>query len=116
MNQQPGLVILDARPADEYDNKSSKVYMNLGYMKGALNINNMNALDLVLSGKNKSTPFLIYGSNDKISAMICQAMAKKGYRNVYYLVGGFYHFVWTTANIEDCRTGRDFLVNHDGIY
>jgi rhodanese-related sulfurtransferase len=116
LTSQSGLVILDARSAEEFSNKSAKSYMNLGSMQGAVNISTPDALASILSQKDKSTPFLVYGSGDHPGVLTCQELINKGYRNVYYLGQGFYHFVWTTANIEDCQAGRVFLVNHEGIY
>src|SRR5450631_2028138 len=116
MTRQAGLVILDARPADEFNNKSDKVYLNLGNMKGALNITSTGALETLLSSKGKSTPILVYASNDQSGVLICYNLNDRGYSNVYYMGQGFYHFVWTTANIENCLPGRAFLVNHEGIY
>jgi len=116
MTKQSGLVILDARSPEEFNNKSARSYMNLGNMKGAVNISTTDGSASVLSQKEKSTPILVYGSNDHSGVLICQDLINKGYNNVYYLSQGFYHFVWTTANIENCQSGRNYLVNHEGIY
>ena len=113
---QSGLVIIDARPADEFINKSEKVYLNLGKLNGAANINRTDALVSLLSQKEKSTPILVYASNDPSGVLICYHLVDQGYSHVYYMGQGFYHFVWATANIENCQSGRSFLVNHEGIY
>jgi rhodanese-related sulfurtransferase len=116
LKTQTGPVIVDARPADEFNNKSPKVYLNLGHIQGAINILSPVAIGSVLQQKDPSTYFLVYGSNDANGMLICQELIKKGYRNVFYLGSGFYHLVWTTYNIEDCKAGRAFLVDHEGIY
>ena len=116
LKNQPGLVIVDARPADEFNNKAARVYMNLGHIQGAVNITSPDNLGTLTQLKDPATPFLVYGSNDGNGVQICLELIKKGYRNVYYLGQGFYHFVWTTYNIEDCQAGRAFLTDHEGIY
>ncbi len=112
----PNLVIVDARPSDEFNNKSDKVYQNLGNLKGAVNISRPDALAPLLTQKDKSTPILVYASNDASGVLISDNLIDQGYSKVYYMVQGFYHFVWATANIENCQSGRSFLVNHEGIY
>jgi hypothetical protein len=116
LTKQRGLLILDARPADEFNNKSEKVYLNLGNLSGAINITNEGTLEKQLSQKSTSTPILVYASGDPSGILMCHNLIAKGYSKVYYLGQGFYHFVWATANIENCQAGRGFLVNHEGIY
>ncbi len=114
-NQTP-LVIVDARPVDEFNNKAARVYMNLGHIRGAVNITSPDAVVSVMKKNRRSTPFLVYGSNDGNGVLICRELVKKGYKFVYYLGQGFYHFVWTTYNIENCQAGQAFLTDHEGIY
>ena len=116
LTKQSGLVIIDARSSDEFNNKSDKVYLNLGNIQGAVNISTPDAVPAFISQKNKSTPILVYASNDPSGVLISYSLIDKGYHNVYYMGQGFYHFVWATANIENCQSGRSFLVNHEGIY
>ena len=113
--QQQNLVILDARPADEFDNKSATSYKNVGRLKGAINLPSLEALEIIIRQTDKSKPFLIYGSNT-FGTIVCQELTKKGFRQVYLLSQGFYHFVWSTANIENCKTGKAYLNNHEGLY
>jgi rhodanese-related sulfurtransferase len=116
LTKHPELLILDARSSDEFNNRSDKVYLNLGYLNGAVNITNESALEKLLTQKDKSTPILVYASGDASGIMMCYNLVTQGYTKLYYLGQGFYHFVWATANIENCQSGRNFLVNHEGIY
>jgi rhodanese-related sulfurtransferase len=116
LTKQSGLLILDARPADEFNNKSDKVYLNLGKLRDAVNVTNAGALETLVSQKDRSTPILVYASGDPSGMVICHNLVARGYSKVYFLGQGFYHFVWATANIENCQSGRNFLVNHEGIY
>jgi 3-mercaptopyruvate sulfurtransferase SseA len=116
MAAEPEMIIVDARPSDEFNNKSEKIYLNLGNLKGAVNCHQMKDLTPVLEQKDKSTPILVYASNDPSGVLLCYELIARGYSHVYYLGQGYYHFVWATANLENCQSGRNFLVNHEGIY
>jgi rhodanese-related sulfurtransferase len=113
--QEKNLTILDARPTDEFENKSTVPYKNLGRMNGSISVPSMEALEITIRQTDKSTPVLIYGSN-MLGTLVCQELTKKGFLQVYFLSQGYYHFVWSTANIENCKAGSVFLVNHDGLY
>jgi rhodanese-related sulfurtransferase len=114
--KQQNLVILDTRPADEFNNKASMEHANLGRMKGAFQLSSRDSLENIILQKNRSTLFLVYGSGSDSGAVICGELIKKGFPHVYLLSQGLYHFVWSTANIENCRSGKEFLTNHEGLY
>jgi len=60
---------------------------------------------------------LVYGGMSPESGYnTCEALAKKGFKNVHLLSQGLYRFVWATANVEDCKPGRALLTNHEGLY
>lgn len=114
--QQPNLVILDTRPSDEFNNSAKKTYLNLGQIKGAIPVQSPGSLELIIQQKDKSTVFLIYGSNSDPGVWVCQELIKKGFQHVNFLGQGLYNFVWSTANIEDCKEGKKFLINHEELY
>ncbi len=116
LQQSKELVILDTRSADEFQNKASMSHMNLGRIKGSVNIPTLASLNGLISSKNPSTRFLVYGSGSDLGTLVCQELVKKGFKQVYYLGPGLYRFVWSTANIKDCRAGRDYLTDHEGLY
>jgi rhodanese-related sulfurtransferase len=116
LTQQPKTIILDARPADEFENKSKTTYLNLGRIKGAVNIASTESAEKLIGNNDSSTPILVYGSNSGLAASICQQLVKKGYQNVSFLSQGLYRFVWSTANIENCKEGKEFLTDHEGLY
>ena len=114
--QQPNLVILDTRPAEEFNNKSRLSYRNLGHIRGAVHVGSLDSLRMIVPAKDKSTEFLVYGSTTDMDALVSLELIKMGYRKVNYLSQGFYDFVWSTANVEECKAGREFLVDHEGLY
>jgi len=116
LTMHPNTVIIDARPADEFSNQSKTTYLNLGYIKGAVNISSLADLEKLTAQKDKSTRFLVYGSNSDLGSKVSRELTKKGFQQVNYLSQGLYRFVWSTANIEDCKAGKEFLTNHDGLY
>ena len=117
LNQQPNTVIVDTRPTEEFENKSSVVYHNLGRIKNAININSAEALEKFMQQQNKNQSLLIYGGMGTDSgAKTSQTLVRNGFMNVSFLTQGLYRFVWATANIEDCKAGRALLTNHDGLY
>jgi rhodanese-related sulfurtransferase len=117
LNQQPGALVLDARVVDEFENKSAISYHNLGRIKDAVNIASVEALEKWMPQQTKNKPILVYGGMGGDSgAQISQALVNNGFTNVHLLSQGLYRFVWATANIEDCKAGRAFLTNHEGLY
>jgi hypothetical protein len=109
-------VIIDTRPDDEFNNKASMDHANLGRMKGAIHLTTADSLENIILQKDRSTLFLVYGSGFDTGAMVCRELIKKGFPQVYLLSQGLYHFVWSTANIKNCRAGKEFLINHEGLY
>ncbi len=116
MKEPQNLIILDTRPTDEFENKAGNSYMNVGRIKEAIHVASLESLFVLIQQKDKSSRFLVYGSHNDLAASVCMELAGKGFRHVNYLQGGLYHFVWSTANIEDCRDGKKFLMNHEGLY
>ncbi len=113
---EPNIVILDTRPMEEFNNKARLTYRNLGRIKGAINITSPDSVGIITRTKDKSTVFLVYGSTSDMAAIICRDLVKGGYQNVNLLDHGLYDFVWSTANVEECKSGRDFLTDHEGLY
>ncbi len=117
LTQQPSTIVVDTRSTEEFDNKSSVVYHNLGRINNAININSPEALEKFMQQQNKNQSLLIYGGMGTDSgAKTSQALISNGFKNVNFLSQGLYRFVWATANIEDCKAGKEWLTNHDGLY
>ncbi len=114
--KESNVVILDARPVEEFNNKAGRTYMNLGHIKGAINVTSPDSVEIITRVKDKSTVFLVYGSTSDMAAIISRKLIKEGYKNVNLLNQGLYDFVWSTANVEDCKPGREFLIDHEGLY
>jgi 3-mercaptopyruvate sulfurtransferase SseA len=116
LSHHPNPVIFDTRPADEFNNKASMGHANLGRMKGAIHLTSPDSLENIILQKDRSTYFLVYGSGSDSGAILCRELVKKGFPHVYLLSRGLYQFVWSTANVENCKTGKQFLTDHEGLY
>jgi 3-mercaptopyruvate sulfurtransferase SseA len=109
-------VVIDTRPADEYNNEAKMGHANLGRMKGCVHVTSPDSLENIILQKDRSTLFLVYGSGDDSGVMVCRQLINKGFLHVFLLSQGLYHFVWSTANVENCKAGREYLTNHEGLY
>ncbi len=122
MHQHPKMIILDARPEKEFANKSEKFYLNIGHIQNAIHIDEHNVDDFIKKmsdGGNKESFILVYGSGGNPGdngALVCKKLTEQGFKNIYFLYSGLYSFVWSTANIENCKDGRELLTDHDGLY
>jgi rhodanese-related sulfurtransferase len=116
LNQPRDLVIIDTRPEDEFNNRASMGHANLGRLKGAIHLSDPDSLENIILQKDRSASFLVYGSGSDSGAIVCRELIKIGFPHVYLLSKGLYYFVWSTANIENCRDGKQFLTNHEGLY
>jgi rhodanese-related sulfurtransferase len=116
LKKDRNMIIIDTRPADEYNNEAKMGHANLGRMKGCVHVTSPDSLENIILQKDRSTLFLVYGSGDDSGAMVCRQLINKGFLHVYLLSQGLYHFVWSTANVENCKAGREYLTNHEGLY
>jgi rhodanese-related sulfurtransferase len=117
LSKPNNFLVIDARPADEFNSKSSKDYLNVGRIKNAVNVPSPDELSHAISNLNTNANILLYGSysgnNDEI---ICKTLIQKGYKNVYFLYQGIGRLAWSCFNIENCKDGITILTNHDGLY
>ncbi|MEO6221151.1 MAG: rhodanese-like domain-containing protein [Ginsengibacter sp.] len=101
----------------QFNNASSKEYLNTGRLKNAINVPEVNALMPAVSNVDKSADILVYGSySGNTDVDICQQLIEKGYKNVYFLYQGIGRFTWACFNIENCKEGIDLLTDHKGLY
>lgn len=109
-------IVLDLRSQDEFESKAKMDYLNVGNMKGAIHIDSVKAVQRLISSLDKSAPVLIYGSGNNLDALVCDELVREGFTNVNRLHGSYYHFAWSTFNLEDCKDGKQFLANHEGLF
>ncbi len=108
------IVIYDTRTEAQYNNALTGMesYRNLGRIKNAIHVDGT-AFQTQSLPSNKNASILVYGNAE--STKFALLLSAKGYKKVY-LLDGFYDFVWSTFNVESCKDGREFLINHNGLY
>jgi len=117
LSNQANILVIDTRPKEEFENKAAEPFHNLGRLKTAININTAESLEKLMQEQTKDQPILVYGGMSPGSSYnTCEALSKKGFKNVFLLSQGLYRFVWATANVEDCKSGKALLTNHEGLY
>ncbi|CAN5447026.1 hypothetical protein BH11BAC1_BH11BAC1_03340 [soil metagenome] len=112
LKNTPGLIIYDTRMKEEFENKADKEWRNLGNIKGAINLNTPDFEKLQLPA-DRNVAILLYGHEEAFK--LGRMLSGKGYTNVNMLEG-FYDFVWSSFNVENCKEAKEFIVNHDGLF
>jgi rhodanese-related sulfurtransferase len=116
LKQHPDLVVLDTRPTEEFENHAKMSHANLGRIKGAISVPVLADLDAAIQNTPRSATILIYGSFFNLDPIVANELLRRGYKNTNLLTQGLYGFVWSVFNAENCRDGKEFLVDHEGLY
>jgi rhodanese-related sulfurtransferase len=128
VNNTPGVVVADLRPADQFANKANPKWRNLGHLKNAVNYTSAAQLEDYLRDKPRNTPVLIYGftsatmrqmmgsTTDIDLAALCKKLAGEGYTNIHLLYDGIDSIVWASANVDGLQDAKTILVDHEGLY
>jgi rhodanese-related sulfurtransferase len=88
------LVIVDARPAPEFNSVDSIESNNIGRLKNAINVHFENeATDITHLERYKDRPILVYAaSGDGNGARLAKKLRENGFKTVYHLPGGIQAF------------------------
>jgi len=100
-NQSP-LLVVDVRPAAQFNNADSNLANNTGKIKHAINIP-YTEWEQKMQGllKYKSQPVLVYsGSGDGDAARAAASLVKNGFTNVYQQLGGITELVASQDDIS----------------
>lgn len=96
------VVLIDVRPAEQFENRSKNYWENIGHIKDAVNIpfDQINGYaDKQLT--NKSEYIVLYTFNDQPEVYETAAqLARKGYNNVHILYGGIWNIRWASHNLK----------------
>lgn len=108
--RQKDLVILDVRPAEEFNNQSKQTFRNTGHIRNAINIP-FSELDKRVAelGTEKNKPIIVYhfsGAADAYKA--ARVLADQGFKQVQVLTSGIFNLRWQAANYK----GRERLKEH----
>ncbi|HEY6437023.1 MAG TPA: rhodanese-like domain-containing protein, partial [Ignavibacteriaceae bacterium] len=89
MQQNPKIILLDVRSAGEYSDTSQYNSLNMGHLKGAVNLEidamkkNMSVLDHY-----RDKTLVIYCSHSQRSRRVSKLLAENGFTNFYNFNGG----------------------------
>ncbi len=114
LEKTKNLAIYDTRPTEEYNNTvaGKSDYLNLGHIRNAIHVEE-SAFASQQWPSDKNDPILIYGNEAAFKLAIL--LAANAYKDVY-LLDGLYSFVWSGFNIENCKSAKEYLVDHKGLY
>jgi rhodanese-related sulfurtransferase len=113
MTKNKSVVIVDARPAEEFNNQSKQAFRNIGHIRNAINIPGPEIEQRSAELGDRSRPVVLYhfssGASDVFAA--ARKLTELGYQNVYVLSGGIFNLRWRAANFKGKSHLNDHVVN-----
>jgi len=110
LQKDPGIVLIDVRSAGEYSDTSQYASLNLGHLKGAINIQiegMKKNLDTIARFKNKTIVF--YCSHSQRSRRVSRLLSENGFTNFYNLNGGM--TVLNQLSQDDFPCKKEWIVS-----
>ena len=110
LQKTPDLLLVDVRTAGEYSDTSQYASLNLGHLKGAINIEiegmkkNMDTI-----GRYKNRTIVFYCSHSQRSRRVSRLLTENGFTNFYNLNGGM--TVLNQLNENDFPCKKDWVVS-----
>ncbi|MFT3912172.1 MAG: rhodanese-like domain-containing protein [Ferruginibacter sp.] len=103
LEKNKGYLLLDVRSSGENNDTSQFTGLNIGHLKGALNIN-VRELGTRLSEINayKNQPVFVYCSHSQRSRRASKMLVDSGFTNVYNINGGLTSIYYTNAVEKGC--------------
>jgi rhodanese-related sulfurtransferase len=109
-------LLLDVRSAGEYNDTSSSTGLNLGHLRGAVNIDIRQVgkrLNELASYKNK--PVFVYCSHSQRSRRVSKMLSDSGFINVNNINGGMTAFYLLTGPQRACLQSMITTANHYAV-
>ncbi len=103
LQENPGYTILDVRSKGEYEDTSSSTTLNLGHIKGAMNIN-INELPVrwkEISGM-KDKPVFVYCTHSQRSRRASKMLADSGFTKIFNINSGLTGVVLLDEAQREC--------------
>jgi rhodanese-related sulfurtransferase len=89
LKANPDALLIDVRSPGEFADTSSKQSLNIGHLKGAININIENFEDRVNEIKDHTDkPVVLYCSHSQRSRRVSKYLSEQGFKKIYNLNGG----------------------------
>ena len=96
------ILVLDVRSMDEFTNKHTNYWQNIGNIIGAVNIpldSLLKKMPSISKYKNKQVVVYSFSTNSSIFEA-GGLLTKNGFNKVSLLMGGIFNFRWTAANVK----------------
>jgi rhodanese-related sulfurtransferase len=109
MMKDPNVIILDVRSEGEFNNTSDMTEMNIGKIKGAINVpvdelsDNLDKLE-----KYKDKKIIVYCSHAQRSVVASKKLSANGFMHVYNMLGGL--TTVKAASDNDLPLKKDFYI------
>jgi rhodanese-related sulfurtransferase len=109
MKNDPNVVLLDVRTPGEFTNTSDRTDLNIGKLKGAINIPvdelsaNLNKLE-----KYKDKKIIVYCSHAHRSVSASEELSSNGFKHIYNMLGGL--SVVKATSEKDLPLKKDFYI------
>jgi rhodanese-related sulfurtransferase len=113
VKQAKNYLLVDARSADEFNNKHKDEFRNIGHINEAVNLPAAEAdarVSELAAHKNKAV--VVYGfSSGPEAYIVAKKLTDAGFKNVSVLIGGIFGIGWTAANRKDQAYLKELIVD-----
>jgi rhodanese-related sulfurtransferase len=109
MMKDPDVILLDVRTPGEFTNTYKESYLNIGKLKGAINIPvdelsaNLNKLE-----KYKGKKIIVYCSHAHRSVSASEELSSNGFKHIYNMLGGL--SVVKATNEKELPLKKEFYI------
>jgi rhodanese-related sulfurtransferase len=105
LERNPGYLLLDVRSPGEFGDSSQSAGLNLGHLKGALNIDIRQVADRIREiSSYRNKPVFVYCSHSQRSRRVSKMLADSGFTNVNNVNGGMTAIHLVDENQKTCLT------------
>jgi rhodanese-related sulfurtransferase len=108
-----GFMLLDIRTADEFANKHTDSWRNIGHLQNAVNIPAaVLATTIEGLGNDKTKEIIIYSfGNSPELFEVADGLQKDGFSGIKILLGGIFNMRWASGNIKGQYYLKDMVVD-----
>lgn len=111
LQRHPDLVLIDVRTPGEFYDTSRFASLNLGHLKGAVNLDIEDIKkDSSLVDKYKNSTVVLYCSHSQRSRKVSKLLSEKGFHNFYNLNGGMSSLTQLSESEFPCK--NDWIISN----
>jgi len=104
-------LILDVRSPEEFANKHTDSYRNIGHLKNAVHIPSIDVNNRIGEiEKYKTLPIIVYAFSGTPEAYAAaNTLVQNGFKNVKVLGGGIFNIRWSASNVQGLSSLHDMV-------